>query len=285
MPLTHTELFDLLEERYDRYCRPSFMEDDPIQIPHLFESGPDREISGLIAATIAWGQRPTIIRNARKAMHLMGHEPYRFVMECGDEDLKDLRHFVHRTFNGDDLIYFVRALRHIYSHHASLEDVFLAGLREQDRSIRSGIVHFRNTFFSIPHPVRTRKHVADPSQGSSAKRLNMYLRWMVRNDNRGVDLGIWRRISPALLSCPLDVHSGRVARQLGLLQRTQDDWRAVEELDAALRTFDPNDPVKYDFALFGTGVFGEYHGTGKQMARPFPDTGDRFLPPGSYPLG
>jgi uncharacterized protein (TIGR02757 family) len=255
MRMDRPELHALLEEKYDRYCRPEFLTDDPLLIPHLFEDPRDREIAGLIAATIAWGQRPTIIRNAKKAMHLMGHEPYRFVMDHSDSDLIGLQGFVHRTFNGDDLIHFVRALRHIYRQHASLEEVFLQGMNDREPTMRAALLHFKQTFFSIPHLARTQKHVADPSRGSSAKRLNMYLRWMVRDDGRGVDLGLWKRISPALLSCPLDVHSGRVARQLGLLSRTQDDWRAVEELDTALRSFDPSDPVKYDFALFGMGVF------------------------------
>ncbi len=252
--LTRNELFNLLEERYDMYCRPDFIADDPIQIPHLFEKQEDREISGLIAATIAWGQRPTIIRNAKQAMALMGNEPHRFVMEHSELDLLDLNSFVHRTFQSEDLVHFVRALRHIYTTHNSLEDVFVAGLKPSDSSILPALVHFKQTFFSIPHLKRTQKHVADPERGSSAKRLNMFLRWMVRSNDRNVDFGMWNRISPALLSCPLDVHSGRVARQLGLLQRTQDDWKAVQELDAALRCFDPLDPVKYDFALFGMGV-------------------------------
>ncbi|MCF8258562.1 MAG: TIGR02757 family protein [Flavobacteriales bacterium] len=255
MPLTRPELRELLEEKYDRYCRSDFLTDDPILIPHMFENRRDREISGLIAATIAWGQRPTIIRNAKKAMHLMGYEPHRFVMEHSELELDGLRHFVHRTFNGDDLIHFILALRNIYQHHDSLENVFLSGMAGTDLTMRPALMHFKQAFFSIPHQVRTEKHVADPSKGSSAKRLNMFLRWMVRDDGRGVDLGLWKHISPAVLSCPLDVHSGRVARQLGLLERKQDDWKAVEELDAALRSFDPNDPVKYDFALFGMGVF------------------------------
>lgn len=252
--LSRNEVHQLLEEKYDAYCRPEFIADDPIQIPHRFEDVRDREISGLIAATIAWGQRPTIIRNATRAMELMGNEPYRFVMEHGHKELYDLDHFVHRTFQAEDLKHFVRALRDIYTEHGSLEEVFIQGLRPEDQTMRHSLMYFKQRFFAIPHLQRTYKHVADPERGSSAKRLNMFLRWMVRNDNRGVDFGIWKGISPALLSCPLDVHSGRVARQLGILQRTQDDWRAVEELDRALRSFDPLDPVKYDFALFGMGI-------------------------------
>lgn len=255
--LAKEDLLHLLEEQYNHYCRSEFIADDPIQIPHMFADRRDREISGLIAATIAWGQRPTIIRNARRAVELMGNEPFRFVMEHSATDLEDLKGFVHRTFQAEDLMHFVRALRSIYSKNESLEDVFLAGIPPNATTMKAALVHFKKEFFSIPHQARTQKHVADPERGSSAKRLNMYLRWMVRNDDRGVDFGMWTRISPALLSCPLDVHSGRVARELGLLSRTQDDWRAVEELDAALRRFDPLDPVKYDFALFGMGVYAK----------------------------
>ena len=252
--MTRSELFDLLEERYDMYCRPDFIEDDPIQIPHLFEKKEDREISGLITATIAWGQRATIIKNAKHAMVLLGNEPHRFVMEHSESDLRDANAFVHRTFQSEDLVHFIRAFRHIYTNYSTLEDVFVAGLKPNDTSILPALVHFKKEFFAIPHLKRTQKHVADPERGSSAKRLNMFIRWMVRSNDRQVDFGLWNRISPALLSCPLDVHSGRVARQLGLLHRNKDDWKAVLELDAALRSFDPIDPVKYDFALFGMGV-------------------------------
>jgi uncharacterized protein (TIGR02757 family) len=253
-PHSKAELFELLEHGYDRYCRPEFISDDPISIPHLYTEKCDQEISGLLAATIAWGQRPTILRNARQAMQLMENEPYRFVMEHSERDLKDLQGFVHRTFQAEDLKFFITSLRDIYSRYHTLEDVFLEGITPDSDSMFGALCHFKKVFFSVPHQQRTRKHVADPSKGSSSKRLNMFLRWMVRDDGRGVDLGIWKRISPALLSCPLDVHSGRVARQLGLLARIQDDWRAVQELDTALRRFDPADPVKYDFALFGIGV-------------------------------
>lgn len=253
--MTRTEIKRLLDEKYEEYCTPAFIELDPISIPHLFEDRADREISGLIAATIAWGQRPTIIANAKNAMHRMGNEPYRFVTEHSERDLNEFNGFVHRTFNSDDLKHFVRALRPIYESYGSLEDVFLEGLTPSDRNMKQAIHHFKQAFFSIPHEKRTQKHVADPLKGSSAKRLNMFLRWMCRSNDKSVDFGIWNRIPTSLLSCPLDVHSGRNARQLGLLNRTQNDWKAVEELDVALREFDPNDPVKYDFALFGLGVY------------------------------
>lgn len=251
--MTQAEIKQLLEEKYDEYCRPDFIELDPISIPHSFEEPKDVEISGLIAATIAWGQRTTIIKNANKATKLMGNEPFRFVMEHSEADLNDLNGFVHRTFNAEDLKHFVRSLKHIYSKHESLEDIFVEGA-VPTLDMKSAIHHFKQVFFQIPHEKRTQKHVADPMNGSSAKRINMYLRWMVRPNDRGVDFGLWTRIPTSALSCPLDVHSGRTARQLGILKRSQNDWAAVSELDASLRSFDPVDPVKYDFALFGTGV-------------------------------
>ncbi|MBP9152232.1 MAG: TIGR02757 family protein [Flavobacteriales bacterium] len=253
--MTQEEIKQLLEEKYLEYCQPHFIELDPISIPHLFEERKDIEISGLIAATIAWGQRPTIVKNAKSAMQRMGNEPFRFVMEHSENDLKALDGFVHRTFNSEDLKHFVRSLRSIYSTYDSLEDVFLEGIENGDENMMNSIAHFKQVFFSIPHEKRTQKHVSDPQQGSASKRLNMYLRWLTRPNDRGVDFGFWNRIPTSILSCPLDVHSGRNARQLGLLNRTQNDWKAVEELDASLRLFDPNDPVKYDFALFGMGVF------------------------------
>ncbi|MBI1287627.1 MAG: TIGR02757 family protein [Flavobacteriales bacterium] len=253
--MTELEIKQLLDEKYEEYCHPRFIGPDPISIPHLFEERNDIEVSALLAATIAWGQRPTIIRNAESAMQRMGNEPYRFVMEHSENDLKVLDGFVHRTFNAEDLKHFIRALRHIYSMYDSLEDIFLEGIASDDSNLKNAIHHFKQVFFSIPHAKRTQKHVADPMKGSSAKRLNMYLRWMVRLNDKGVDFGLWNRIPTSILSCPLDVHSGRNARQLGLLTRTQNDWQAVEELDAALRTFDPNDPVKYDYALFGLGIY------------------------------
>lgn len=252
--MTKTEIFELLEEKYEAYCNPAFIESDPISIPHHFEDERDIEISGLISATIAWGQRTSIIKNANDAMIRMGNEPYRFVMEHSKADLKHFDGFVHRTFNATDLKQFVKSLRNIYSNYNSLEDVFSEGWN-QEANLKNSIHHFKEVFFGFEHEKRTQKHVADPFKGSSAKRLNMYLRWMVRPNDKGVDFGIWKRIPTNVLSCPLDVHSGRNARQLGLLTRKQNDWKAVEELDASLRNFDPIDPVKYDYALFGLGVF------------------------------
>ena len=253
--MTQEEIKQLLEEKYLEYCQPHFIELDPISIPHLFEERNDIEISGLIAATIAWGQRPTIIKNAKSAMQRMGNEPFRFVMEHSENDLKMFDGFVHRTFNSEDLKHFARSLRSIYSKYDSLEAVFLEGIETDDKNMMNSIAHFKQVFFSIPHEKRSQKHISDPLKGSASKRVNMYLRWMARPNDRGVDFGIWNRIPTSILSCPLDVHSGRNARQLGLLNRAQNDWKAVEELDTSLRLFDLNDPVKYDFALFGMGVF------------------------------
>lgn len=253
--MTQNEIRELLEQKYLEYCSVDFIESDPISIPHLFYDKRDIEISGLISATIAWGQRKSIIKNAKEAMDRMDNEPFDFVMNHSDSDLKKLDGFVHRTFNSTDLKQFVKSLRFIYANYNSLEDVFLAGFQRGDENSKNAIHHFKQVFFSVQHEKRTQKHVADPLKGSSAKRLNMYLRWMVRPSDRGVDFGIWKRIPTSILSCPLDVHSGRNARELGLLNRKQNDWKAVEELDASLRKFDPTDPVKYDYALFGLGVF------------------------------
>lgn len=201
----------------------------------------------------------------------MGNEPHRFVMEHSEKDLKDFDGFVHRTFQAEDLKHFIRSLRNMYSEWDSLEDVFLSGIKEGDSNMKHSIHHFKQEFFSIPHEKRTQKHVADPLNGSSAKRINMYLRWMVRPNDRGVDFGIWKRIPTSILSCPLDVHSGRNARQLGLLLRTQNDWKAVEELDASLRKLDAQDPVKYDYALFGLGVYQLSGHRIPQEPKPEPD--------------
>lgn len=245
-----------LDEKADLYNNPNFIESDPIQIPHLFSLKEDIEIAGFLSATIAWGNRTMIIRNSHKMMDLMGNAPYDFVMSHSENDLEKLENFVHRTFNGQDFSTFIGGLKHIYQNYGGLENAFSNNLK--DDNLQNGISEFRKLFFEIEHQNRTQKHVSDPLKNSAAKRINMFLRWMVRDDNKGVDLGIWKSISPALLSCPLDVHSGNVARKLGLLTRTQNDAKALGELDAQLRKFDPNDPVKYDFALFGLGVFEKF---------------------------
>lgn len=249
--MTFSELKEFLDEKVELYNHPNFIESDPIQIPHQFSSKEDIEIAGFLAATIAWGNRKMIINNAKKMMDLMGNSPYDFVMSHSDVQLESLENFVHRTFNGKDFIGFIKGLQHIYQNHNGLETVF----SKENLTIQHTISEFKQLFFEIPHLARTEKHLSDPLNGSAAKRINMYLRWMVRNDNKGVDLGIWKSVSPSKLSCPLDVHSGNVARKLGLLTRKQNDAKALAELDTNLRLLDADDPVKYDFALFGLGVF------------------------------
>lgn len=243
---------DLLDEAYERHARPSFGMDDPIQVPKAFDDRADAETIGFLTATIAWGQRRTIIRNAWELVRLFDEAPHDFVMHASAAELDRLDRFVHRTFNGIDLRHFVLGLRHLYARHGGVENAFLAD-GAADTMARM-IARFRQRFLEPAHEKRTDKHVADPSRGSNAKRINMYLRWMVRPNDRGVDLGLWRLITPARLMVPLDVHTGRVARELGLLGRKQDDWKAVEELTAVLRELDPHDPVRYDIALFGMGV-------------------------------
>jgi uncharacterized protein (TIGR02757 family) len=254
-----TKIKELLEQKYLQYNNPQFIDSDPISVPHMFVSKQDREISGFFAATLAWGQRTTIIRNASLLIKLMDDAPFDFVANFGEKDLKPMESFVHRTFNFSDLTTFLFALKNIYQVHGGLEKVFSHGLR--NGKMDEAIAWFRSIFFEVPHSLRTRKHVSNPMTGASAKRLNMYLRWMVRCDDKGVDFGIWKTICPSQLYCPLDIHSGRVARSLGILSRKQDDWKSVDELTQNLRSFDPDDPVKYDFALFGLGVFerlGDY---------------------------
>ena len=247
---------EFLDEKVDLYNRVSFITTDPVSIPHRFSKKEDIEIAGFLSATIAWGQRPTIIRNALHLLQQMDDAPHDFIQHAGTRELKRLDGFVHRTFNGTDARCFVLALRHIYKKHGGPETAFQTGLKQGN--MHEAISYFRRCFFETTHPQRTEKHVSDPAQGSAAKRIHMYLRWMVRKDKRGVDFGLWKTISPALLCCPLDVHSARVARKLGLLQRTQNDRKAVEELTANLRLLDARDPVKYDFALFGLGVFEKF---------------------------
>jgi uncharacterized protein (TIGR02757 family) len=249
--MTPSELKEFLDEKVELYNNPNFITSDPIQIPHLYTLKEDIEISGFLAATIAWGNRKMIINNAHKMMQLLGNSPYDFVMSHTDEQLENLSQFVHRTFNGTDFVGFIKGLQHIYQNHNGLEGVF----SQPTPSLQHSIALFKSHFFEIGHAMRTEKHISDPLNGSAAKRINMYLRWMVRKDNKGVDLGIWKNIEAAQLSCPLDVHSGNVARKLGLLHRTQNDAKAVVELDSQLRILDTKDPVKYDFALFGLGVF------------------------------
>ena len=256
MSLTATELKEFLDEKVKEYNTKSFIADDPIRIPHGFSRREDIEIAGFLVATIAWGNRKSIIRSGEKMMAMMGESPYDFAMTATPKQMARLGGFVHRTFNGEDFITFIRGIRHIYTHHRGFEPLF--SKQTTGESLQPAISAFRKIFFEVPHAYRTEKHVSDPLNHSAAKRVNMWLRWMVRKDRKGVDFGLWQTISPAQLSCPLDVHSGNVARKLGLLKRKQNDARAVAELDAQLRKLDANDPVKYDFALFGLGVFEKF---------------------------
>lgn len=251
--MTKSELKEFLDEKVDLYNHPNFIDSDPIQIPHLYTLKEDIEIAGFLAATIAWGNRKMIINNAKKMIDLMGNSPYDFVMSHNGNDLQRLETFVHRTFNGQDFIGFIKSLQNIYLNHGGLESIFT--IHQEKDSMQNAISKFKTIFFEIEHLNRTEKHISDPNKNSSSKRLNMWLRWNCRQDNKGVDLGIWKSVSPSQLSCPLDVHSGNVARKLGLLTRKQNDAKALAELDQNLRALDPNDPVKYDFALFGLGVF------------------------------
>lgn len=249
------ELKEFLDAKVEQYNNPKFIESDPIQIPHQFSKKEDIEISAFLTATIAWGKRQMIIKNANKMIEIMGNSPYDFVLNHSSEDLQDLS-FVHRTFNVIDFAFFIKSLQNIYKSHNGLEGVF--SLFPSDKNNKQAIHNFKKVFFEISHQQRTTKHVSDPMKGSASKRINMFLRWMVRRDNSGVDFGLWKTIPMSKLSCPLDIHSGNVARKLGLLNRKQNDWKALEELDTSLRKLDANDPTKYDFALFGLGVFEKF---------------------------
>jgi len=246
-----------LDQKVISFNRDSFIETDPIRIPKLFTTKENIEIAGFLAATLAWGQRPTIIRNGLKLVELMRNDPIEFLLSTPEDEWNVFLNFKHRTFNGTDCIYFLKALRNIYLNHGGLEQVFNQGF-QKDQTVYSALIYFRKIFFELEHERRTEKHVSDVQKGAAGKRLNMYLRWMIRNDHSGVDFGIWKQIPASALMLPLDVHTGNVSRKLGLLNRTQNDWRTVEEITARLREFDPKDPIKYDFALFGLGAFEKF---------------------------
>jgi uncharacterized protein (TIGR02757 family) len=256
MGLSQEELRDFLDEKADQYNHPRFIESDPIQIPHRFSEKEDVEIAGFLTATISWGNRTSIIKNAQRMMSLLGDSPYDFIMSHKEHQLQKIDGSIHRTFNSSDLLYFIKALQFLYQKRGGLEGIFKK--HQTPQSLQPAIHHLKQEFFSIPHPSRTCKHLPDPFKGSAAKRINMWLRWMVRKDNRGVDFGIWKEISPSILSCPLDLHTGNVARKLGLVNRNQNDAKALSQLDEKLRQLDSIDPVKYDFALFGLGIFENF---------------------------
>ncbi len=256
-----------LDSQVNLYNRSGFIHSDPIQVPHRFTRKEDIEIASFLTATISWGQRKSIINNANRLMDLMDNSPYEFLLgtpfyssgvtqnnAVTNSDYNRIVNFVHRTFNSDDCLYFFESLRNIYLHYRGLEDVFTTGYNVEE-SIYGALKHFRGVFLSIPHSKHIRKHISDVTANSSAKRLNMFLRWMIRSDENEVDFGIWNNIPASSLMLPLDVHSGNAARALGLLERKQNDWKAVEEVTSILSIFDPLDPVKYDFALFGISAF------------------------------
>lgn len=249
--MDRAQLVDFLETYALKYNQPEFIENDPIQIPHLFSSKEDIEIAGFLAASIAWGQRPVIIRNANRLMQMMDFAPADFVRNCSESDLQVFNPFKHRTFQPVDMQFFVRSLQNIYLNHGGMERVFENGF---NTDAKTALIEFNALFNSTPHLSRSEKHLSNPARNSAAKRLNMFLRWMIRSDDKGVDFGLWRNIPSSKLMLPLDVHTGRIGRGLGILNRTQDDWKAVDEITLNLRAFDADDPVKYDFALFGFGV-------------------------------
>ena len=254
--LSFLELKDFLESKVIQYNTKKFIETDPIQVPHMFSNKYDIEISSFLTSTIAWGNRKSIIKNANRLMQLMDYSPYEFVINHDQSDLEVFNGFVHRTFNSIDAKQFIKSLKNIYVNYGGIETIFN---KYSDKDCLQFAIHkFKTHFFEIEHTERTKKHISDPLKNSAAKRINMFLRWMVRPNDSGVDFGIWDSISTSQLSCPLDIHSGKVARKLGLLQREQNDNKALKELDSNLRIFDKNDPAKYDFALFGLGVFENF---------------------------
>jgi len=252
LPLKSIQEF--LDEKYEKYNVPEYIHTDPIQIPHKFEKQEDIEIAAFLTATIAWGQRKSIIKSADALMQLLEYNPYDFITQASVKEISRFNVFVYRTFNGIDCKFYIQSLKSIYTKKIGL----CAYFNHTDNDIKDAILNFRHDFFSLPHEKRTQKHFPDIIKGSAAKRMNMFLRWMVRKDQKGVDFGLWNKISSSKLYIPLDVHVGRVARKLGILKRKQNDWKAVEELTHFLRKLDPNDPVKYDYALFGLGVFEKF---------------------------
>ena len=255
MELAYVELFEFLETKYEQYNHPGFIETDPISVPHRFSRKEDIEIAAFLTATLSWGTRTSIVKDANRLLDLMDGSPYEFILDFTKSGAERFVSFYHRTFNGKDCIFFLESLKNIYMHHHGLQHLFSP---DEMKSLKGAIIRFRTIFLELQHLHRTEKHLSNPGKGASAKRILMFLRWMVRDDQRGVDFGLWKNIPPASLLCPLDIHSGNVARKLGLLKRKTNDWKAVEELTSNLRRFDPEDPVKYDFALFGLGVFERF---------------------------
>ena len=265
--MNEEELKKFLDAKVELYNQPSFIKNDPVSVPHLFSKKQDIEIAGFFAAIFSWGNRTTIIQKSKELMQLMDNVPYDFCLDHSPKELKKLTGFTHRTFNATDLLYFIDFFKDHYSKNKSLETAFIPhpqplsinGEGSNTPNVEDALKYFHHYFFSLEHvPSRTKKHIATPERKSSCKRLNMFLRWMVRHDDKGVDFGIWKNISPSQLICPIDLHVSRVAKHLGILKRKQTDWQAALELTEYLRALDKNDPVKYDFALFGLGVMEKY---------------------------
>ncbi|MEM6522790.1 MAG: TIGR02757 family protein [Bacteroidota bacterium] len=250
-----SEVKKYLDELFRKYNKPGFIENDPISIPHQYSKKQDIEITAFWTAMLAWGQRITIINKCKELFSLMDNSPYDFILNHTDNDLKRFLSFKHRTFNATDTLYFISFLSWFYHQYDSLEEAFLLGMSSDDESVETGLIQFHRLFFSLDdYPPRTRKHIATPERKAACKRINMFLRWMVRSDQKGVDFGIWKKIKTSQLVCPCDLHVDRVARSLGLIQRKQTDWLTAVELTENLKQLDPFDPVKYDFALFGLGI-------------------------------
>lgn len=253
--MSHEQLGELLEALHDKFNCEEFIEADPISVPHSFSLREDREIAGLLASTIAWGNRKAIVKSAHRMMRYMDNAPYDFVLNASEEELQSLTTYVHRTFNGEDFKDFVLAMRHIITQWASIGG-FFESRYEATQDLRVVLSEFRREFHAAEHNPHSEKHMSSIDKGAACKRLCMYLRWMVREDKNGVDFGLWRKIPMSALYMPLDIHTGRMGRSLGLLTRKQSDWKAVEELTASLRAFDASDPVRYDYSLFGVGISG-----------------------------
>jgi uncharacterized protein (TIGR02757 family) len=252
-------LKDFLDEQVIKYNSPDFIEEDPIVIPHAYTNPLDIEIAAFFAAILAWGKRKIIINKCKQLINMMDNAPFDFIVNHQEKDLQPFLHFKHRTFNVVDTLYFISFLRYHYKKHPTLETAFTINLLPSAPTVEEGLIHFHHLFFSLPNaPTRTRKHVATPARNAACKRINMFLRWMVRNDNKGVDFGLWKKIKPYQLVCPCDVHVARVSRKLGLIQRKNTDWQAVLELTQNLKLLSSDDPVKYDFALFGLGRYDSF---------------------------
>lgn len=253
------ELEDFLNQKVEQYNRPNFIDNDPIVIPHQYSKKQDIEITAFWASMLAWGQRITIINKCNELFKLMDNSPHDFVLNHEESDLKNFKSFKHRTFNLTDTLYFIEFFKQYYQKQDSLENAFYNGLEASSENVEIGLINFHNKFFSLPFaPARTKKHIATPARKSACKRINMFLRWMVRNDGKGVDFGLWNSIKPSQLVCPCDLHVDRVARKLGLITRKQTDWQTAVELTENLKLMDATDPVKYDFALFGLGIEEKY---------------------------